>query len=79
MDWTSIGSSFPETNTVNDSLGLSSTARNRYKLDTHLMALIATTSVIGLVLNIAGLAVLLQKRNRQTTTNLYLVMLAVGE
>ena len=79
MDWTSIGNRFPEINTVNDSLGLSPTARNRYKQDTQLMVLIATTSVTGLVFNIAALAVLLQKRNRQTTTNLYLVMLAVGE
>ncbi|KAK2188619.1 hypothetical protein NP493_127g04022 [Ridgeia piscesae] len=76
-DWTS--GALLDMTTANDSSGSPSPVNHTYKPDTDMVVLVTTTSVIGLVFNIAALAVLLKKRDRQTTTNLYLVMLAVGE
>ena len=77
LDWTS--SALVDMSAINTSPGLSSTAVNRYKRNSQLMALLVSTSVIGFIFNIAALSVLLQKRNRHTATHLYLVNLAIGE
>ena len=76
-DWTS--GVLLDVTTANDSSGSPSTVYSTYKPDTDMVVFVIMTSVIGFILNVAALAVLLQKRNRQTTTNYYLVMLAVGE
>ena len=75
-DWTT--SAIFEMSTANGSLGPSTSGRgdNRH---TWLVDLISTTGSVGLLLNLAVIAVLIQKRTRSSATDLYLLTLAFGE
>ena len=75
-DWTT--SAIFEMSTTNGSLGPSTSGRgdNRH---TWLVDLISTTGSVGLLLNLAVIAVLIQKRIRSSATDLYLLTLAVGK
>ena len=72
-DWTS---GYEET-TVNRNLGRYATPQGAY--DTELVVFISIFGIVGIVLNIAALVILMQKKNRRAATNMYLVTLAVGE
>ena len=72
-DWTS---GYEET-TVNRNLGRYATPQGAY--DTELVVFISIFGIVGIVLNIAALVILMQKKNRRAATNMHLVTLAVGE
>ena len=68
-----------EMSTANGSLGPSSSYGSGDNRHTWLVDLISTTGSVGLLLNLAVIAVLIQKRTRSSATDLYLLTLAVGK
>ena len=75
-DWTT--SAIFEMSTANGSLGPTTSGSGDTR-HSWLVDLISTTGSLGLLLNLAVIAVLVQKRNRSSATDLYLLTLAVGE